>query len=321
MKTKTLIILILFISIFQSTYGQRIWGDDGELNFCKKENAKSLIGQKIKIWHNGGIYTEINKSKYLNWPSKEIKKKSGEKAWGDFYPESGDTGTIVHIFDYDKKRVASAKLIYLIEIRGNYVPIGCGYLTAVDNMDENEESQHWRVRDSIYQIEYASGCEFKTRGINNCWNRAGITAIDTLPEIFSCNLKNKGVDTIILSKNIFDNGSLPSEKAFVLWIENGKGYIKGFYNNEKHSPTESEIMDFDVQSIIDKFYELNIDQVKTLPKSDYQLSHSMGYCMQVMTPSLFYCERISNYLIDSDLTHPKSIWWKLVEEKTKEKSP
>lgn len=321
MQVKTLIISILFIFIFQNNYGQRIWKDNGELNFCKKENKKELIGHDVKIWSNGGIYTKINKSKSLNWPSKEIKKKSGENAWRKFYPQPGDIGTIVHIFDYDKKRTPSAKLIYLLEIRGNYVPIGCGYLTTVNNMDQNEEFQHWRVQDSIYQIEYASGCEFKTRDINNCWNRAGINAIDTMPEIFSCNLKNKGIDTIILSKNIFDNGSLPNEKAYVLWIENGEGYIKGFYNNKKHSPTESEIIDFNVQSIIDKFYELDIAQVKTLPRSNYQLSHSMGYCMQVMTPSSFYCERIPNYQIDSDLTHPKSIWWKLIEEKIKEKIP
>ncbi len=53
MKTKTLIILSLFISIFQNSFGQRIWGDDGKLDYCKKENAKSLIGQEVKIWSMG----------------------------------------------------------------------------------------------------------------------------------------------------------------------------------------------------------------------------------------------------------------------------
>jgi hypothetical protein len=321
MKTKTLIILILSISIVQATYGQRIWGDDGELIFCKEENADSLLGKKVKIWSNGGIYTGINKSKKLNWQSKEIKKKSGENAWGDFYPESGDTGTIVHVFEYDKKRVVSARLIYLIEIRGNYVPIGCGYLTSMNNMDQVEESRHWRVQDSLRHIRYAKGCEFKTQ-ISDCFNRAGsYQPIDTLPEMFICDLKASGVDTLMLCKYIYDNGSSSHEKAFVLWIDNGQGFIKGYYNNETHNPTESKIEKFESQQLISQFFKLDINQIQTKPSSNIRMSHSMGYCMQVMVPGLFYCERIPDYLIESDSTHPKSIWWKLVENSINENSP
>lgn len=312
---KSLFFGLLILTCGTRTYGQRIWGKG---DFCSKQNGRERVGQKVKIWNNGGIYTSINLSDNLEWPNTDIKNKSGQNYWGKYYPQSGDTGTIIHVFKYDDGRVASAKRIYLLDINGNYVPIGCGYITTVDRMDENEESEHWRINDSIRFLKYAAGCEFKTNGINDCWNRAGICAIDTMPEIFICNLKSSGIDTLILCKYIYDNGSSPSEKAFVLWVDNGKGFIKAFHNNKKHKPTESKIIPFEVQPLVQKFYEYKLDTVKTYPKAKYWLSHSMGYSIQLYTPTTFFCDRVVDYLLNTDKQHPKSLWWTLITDRLKE---
>lgn len=186
-------------------------------------------------------------------------------------------------------------------------------------IDEDEEYQEWNTKDSIRQIEYAGDCEFKTRNINNCWNRSGSFPIDSLPEIFSCKLKEKGVDTIILCKFITDFGGITKyEKAFVLWIENGTGYIKEYYFNESFVLKQSKNREFDVKYLVDKFFELRIQQIKSIPDTFAEFSHSIGYCMQVMTPDIFYCERIPTNKVDYDSLHPKSVWWKLVEEKITE---
>ena len=74
------------------------------------------IGDTVKIWDAGGIYTKINESNNLQWPNKEVKKKAGLKGWKDYYPNQGDIGRIVHVFEYDNGRVNSAKYIYLLKI-------------------------------------------------------------------------------------------------------------------------------------------------------------------------------------------------------------
>jgi hypothetical protein len=315
MTTKHYILSIVFFLTIQFVFGQRvIWSKD---DYCTKNNGQERVGQKIKIWGKGGIYTDANKSNFLKWPSEEIKSKSGQNAWGDFYPQTGDTGTIIHVFEFDDQMVASSKIIYLLDIKGNYVPIGCGYLTTIDRMDENQEHENWRIKDSIRSEKYAAGCEFKTNGINSCWNRAGICAIDTISEIFTCNLKSNGVDTIILCKNIYDDGSSSEEKAYVLWVDNGKGFMKAFYNNNKHAPTEKSVVEFDVLPLVNSFFSLGIDTVNTNPKSSYRKSHSMGYSIQLYTPTIFYCDRLHEYLLKADKKHPKSKWWNQVTRRLK----
>jgi hypothetical protein len=311
MMTKTYVFLLFQIVLVQTIYGQRIWGKG---DFCSKQNGQERIGQKVKIWSIGGIYTSINSSNNLKWPTYEMKNKSGENSWGHHYPKTGDTGTIIHVFEYDDGRVASAKLIYLLDIKGSYVPIGCGYITTVDHMDENEESEHWRIQDSIRSVKYAAGCEFKTKGLNDCWNRTGVFPIDTMPEIFICNLKSSGIDTLILCKYIYDNGSLPIEKAFVLWIDNGKGYMKAYYNNKNHQPTEKKVQKFEVGPLVQKFFEYKLDTVTTYPKAEYCIDHYMGYSIQLYTPTTFFCDRVVDYLINTDKKHPKSLWWTLVTD-------
>jgi hypothetical protein len=274
-------------------------------------DSKSIIGRQVKIWHVGGVYSTLNGSNNFNFPTEEIREKSGKSGWGDYFPKEGDIGTIVHIIHATNK----SSDIYLIKVGDNYVPIGCDYLTDTDLLTPTEEWEQKWVQDSIKNIQDANGCKFKIWHINGSWSRAGLMNIDKVSETFACNLISEGIDTVLLCKHIFDNGSLPIEKAFVLWVDKGKGYLKSFYNNSQHNPTEDEIVLFESESLINYFFDYFIDTVKTKPESDTWISHSMGYSVQLYTPNYFYRERLTDFLINQDKKHIKSIWWNLISEK------
>jgi len=310
------IILLTFFSVFvlQNSYSQVLYDyvKIEKPDYCLKDslNSKSIIGRQVKIWDTG-VYSTINQTNTLKFPTQEMKQKSGKNSWGDYYPKEGDIGTIVHIFRDEYK----PHNIYLIKVGDNYVPIGCHYLTDIDLLTFTEQKERDIIQDSIENVQYANDCKFKIRNINESWSRAGITNIDKISEIFACNLISEGIDTVLLCKYIFDNGSLPIEKAFVLWTDNGKGYLKAFFNNPQHNPTENEIVLFESENLINFFFENRIDTVKTNPESDSWISHSLGYSVQLYTLNYFYRERITDFLIREDEEHIKSKWWNLISEK------
>jgi hypothetical protein len=119
----------------------------------------------------------------------------------------------------------------------------------------------------------------------------------------------------MLCKYIFDNGSLPIEKAFVLWLDSGKGFVKSFFNNSKHQPTQNKIVSFDAGILINYFFENKIDTVTSEPKAEIQISHSLGYSIQLYTANYFYRERLTDFVIRQDKKHPKAVWWNLISEK------
>lgn len=293
-------------------------------NFCDSTKGKLLFGTFAKIWHNGGIYEDLNKIKTFYFPTKEMRKKGGKSGWGKFYPQNGDIGQIVYATEYDEKAVGSAKIIYILQIKDNYVPISCGYLTDTNKLDNDKEWEKWAYEDSIGSVKYAAGCSFKTSGINDCWNRPGLFKIDIISETFACNLKDSlDVDTIILCKYIFDNGSTPSEKAFVFWQHNGQGYLKSFFNKEQHSPTENKLISIDWSDIYQYYFTNHIDTITTDPEPSFWMSHSMGYSIQFYSPTTkYFCSRLQNHYWETDKgNHPKTKLWQLVHDKVKDIKP
>jgi hypothetical protein len=282
--------------------------------YCSNNTAdiKNLIGQQVKIWHAGGVYSSLNKVGNIKWPSEEMKKRGGRNGWETFNPQAGDTGTIVHILP-NKGSVQNH--IYILKIKNYYVPIGCYYVTDVDKPDSHEQSEQDWINDSILNVNYAAGCKFKIRNLNNNWSRAGSMKIDIQSEEFACGLTAKGIDTVMLCKYIFDNGSLPIEKAFILWLENGQGYVKSFFNNSKHQPTENKIIPFNSGELIDHFFSNRLDTVTSEPKAEISISHSLGYSIQLYTPGYFYRERLTDFLIRQNTTHPTAVWWHMISEK------
>lgn len=308
------LILILLTSTFK-TYSQVLYSyvKTEKPSYCSKDSlySKSIIGRRVKIWHNGGVYSTINNTNLLKWPSDEIKAKSGKNGWNAYEPKAGDTGTVAHIF-YDKKNERDN--IYLIQVGENFVPIGCNYLTDINQLDAFEFDYQRAIKDSIDNVNYSNGCKFKLRNVNESWSRAGLTKIDKVSENFACDLISKGIDTVLLCKYIFDNGSLPIEKGFIVWVENEKGFVKAYFNNSKHKPRENKIEPFDSKLLINHFFNNRLDTVKSEPTSNIYISHSLGYCIQLYTKETFFRERITDFLIRQDKNHPKSVWWTMISE-------
>lgn len=283
-------------------------------NYCLKDSvrSKSIKGRHVKIWDHGGVYNTINTTKLLKWPSKEIKAKSGVNAWGAYSPTSGDTGTVVHIFYHKGNK---PKGIYLIKVRENYVPIACNRITDLDKPTAIEQHKEEMRLDSIEKVNYAGNCKFRFWNINGWESRAGIKNIDRVSEAFACDLTTKGVDTVMLCKYMYDCRSLPEEKAFVLWLDKGQGFVKAFFNTEKHQPTEHKTLAFDSGLLINHFFEHQLDTVTRPLECRWFASHSMGYNIQVYTPYTFFRERIQDFELKQDSTHPKAIWWNMIAQR------
>ncbi|MEO7212348.1 hypothetical protein [Mucilaginibacter sp.] len=99
--------------------------------YCKIDSATAFgfIGKQTKIDKEGGVYSTLNDSESLKWPTAEMKKLAGRSGWKKYKPAKGDTGTIVHVF-FDSG--STSKFIYLLQVKDKYVPVGCGYIAAVE---------------------------------------------------------------------------------------------------------------------------------------------------------------------------------------------
>ncbi|MCF1192351.1 hypothetical protein LRR18_12220 [Mangrovimonas sp. AS39] len=277
------IIYILLLFTFQTLVGQNkvsyLEKSEEPIDFCGKlKIVEKLIGQKVKIWHDGGIYKTINGTDRIQWPNEELKKIAGKEYWQDFEPKIGDIGEIVHISKskYDE-------VFYVLKIDSYYVPILCSYIVSPESLDVKEaEEKRWNEITA-----YGEGdCNFKKFGINDTWNRAGIAEIDKISESFACELKTNGIDTLMLVKRISDNGSSPYEKEYVLWKENGQGFLKIFENNEKHKPTQTEPKKFDWDDLINFYEENNVSSHTKKPESI--ISHFTNLIVQFYNGSDFY---------------------------------
>ena len=77
-------------------------------------------GKRAKIINDGKLYSTINRTDCLSWPSQRVKKLSGKDGWGSFYPKNGDVGTIFA----ELTHCDSGKKIYLLKIGKYYAPVG-----------------------------------------------------------------------------------------------------------------------------------------------------------------------------------------------------
>jgi hypothetical protein len=316
MKFTALFFFFIIIALTNKLHSQVLYNyaTIEKPDYCSKDTfkIKNLIGRKAKIWHEGGVYSTLNLTNAYNDLPNEIKTKGGKSGWGNYNPKAGDVGTIIHIFP---EKENNSKYIYLLKIGDNYIPVGCYYLTDINKPDDYEQATQHYIQDSINNIKYASGCKFKLKNVNESWSRAGLTNIDKISEIFACNLTSKGIDTVMLCKYIFDNGSLPIEKAFVIWSKNGQGFVKAFFNNPKHKPTENKTISFNTKALIGYFFLNRLDTVTTEPNAEVWISHSLGYSIQLQVPSFFFRQRLTDFLIRQDKTHPKAMWWRMISEK------
>ncbi|HVU58639.1 MAG TPA: hypothetical protein VHD83_26450 [Puia sp.] len=315
---KALLSFILLLSTM-GTYSQSAIRsvNSEQPDYCSYDpfKMKTFIGRRAKILHEGGVYSTLNETNTFKGLPEEWGRKGGQNGWNDYRPKAGDTGTIVHVFIEKGSNRRYSRYIYLLKIGDNYVPVGCSYLTDVDKLDSYERLTQHYLQDSLENIKYASGCKFKLRNVNGNWSRAGRMNIDKVSESFACDLVSKGIDTVMLCKYILDNGASPLEKAFVLWLDHGKGYGKAFFSNLKDQPTEKSVVSFDARPLIDYFFLNRLDTVTTEPQAAIYIDHSFGYSVELQVPSLFFRQRLTEFLIRQNKTHPKAAWWNMIAEK------
>lgn len=279
------------------------------LDLCNP-NSK-LVGKSLKIYHNGGIYETSNgkDSNFIDWTNDDIKIKAGKSYWGNFEPKTGDIGEVIQI-----GKTKYNEIIYILKIDSFYVPIQCKYLTQENNYSSDELFENrWK------EIEnYGEGnCNFKKNGFNEVGNRAGIFEIDKLAESFTCNLRENGVDTVMLIKLISDNGSSPNEIEYIFWYENEQGFKTAFKNNNEHKPTQSEIEKYDWKDILD-YYNQNVKGTE-LKFPQYFISHWTNLIVQLYQGEEFYSYGMQLAIKKEDESLPNVKFVRYIEQKLNEK--
>jgi hypothetical protein len=285
--------ICLFLSL-QTTFGQVTMDSSSHIwtNYCDSTVSKNSIGHKVKIWFENGCID-----------------------CDDFKLQNGDIGLVVDIYSPfpDQK-------IYLLNFNDTLVKFDCGYLCDTSWLDLDKASEKFDFEQKARQEKYANDCKFKITDINGSWNRAGLYNIDTISESFACRLLDSGVDTIMLAKYIYDNGSSPYESAFVFWQKQGEMFLKSFYNNAEQLPTEQETISFDWRKISNYYYKNKLDTVSTYPVTRYYQSHDMGLVIMFYSPGIdFFCDRLPNYVFSKSKKHVKSTFWNLVFDELSDK--
>lgn len=269
------------------------------------------VGHKLKIYNDGGIYSTANgiDSKFIEWKNEDVKLKAGKSHWGNFEPKTGDIGEVIQIgkTKYDE-------LIYILKINSFYVPIKCNYLTQEKNLSSDEQYEQ-----RLKEIEkYGEGnCNFKKNGFNGVGNRAGIVEIDKLAENFACNLREKGINTVMLIKLISDNGSSPNEIEYIFWYENEQGFKTTFKNNKKHKPTQTEIEKYDWKDILN-YYNQNVKGTE-LKFPEYFRSHWTNLIIQLYQENEFYSYGMQLAIKKEDESLPNVKFVRYIEQKLNEK--
>jgi hypothetical protein len=95
--------------------------------------------KEIKIKDLGEIYELINTTDCLEWPSPEIKEKSGKNSWESFYPKKDDIGLLVA----EMKHCHFDHNVYLLKLEEQYyVPISSAGVKILEKQPEaTEESE------------------------------------------------------------------------------------------------------------------------------------------------------------------------------------
>lgn len=311
MKTilQVILILIWWTNCFSQQQKSHIRKEVDSVDLCKVNY--NFVGHKLKIYHDGGIYSTANgiDSKFIEWENEDVKLKAGKSHWGNFEPKTGDIGEVIQIgkTKYDE-------LIYILKIDSFYVPIKCNYLTQEKNLSSDEQYEH-----RLNEIEkYGEGnCNFKKNGFNGVGNRAGIVEIDKLAENFACNLREKGIDTVMLIKLISDNGSLPNEIESIFWYENGQGFKTAFKNNKKHKPTQTEIEKYDWKDVLN-YYNQNVKGTE-LKFPEYFVSHWTNLIIQLYQENEFYSYGMQLAIKKEDENLPNVKFVRYIEQKLNEK--
>lgn len=280
-------------------------------DYCTEDTlqAATLIGRKVKIWSEAGVYPVPDLDTNITWPSEEIKVKASQSDWGSYRPAAGDTGIIVHVFPPKSKQSGS---VYLLRIGDNYVPVACYYLIDPAPPAGYGDVEQFDIEDPG-EPDDSGACSFKLPYVKGRQSRAGSKKIDIISESFACDLVARGIDTVMLCKYIPGKGSSPEEKAFVLWQEGSQGYAKAFFNRAG-GLTANKRAPFDACDLVYYFFQHRLDTVTRRPRQIYMASSFLGYSIQLYTPSSVFRDWLSDFMLWQDPKHPKVKWWMMISK-------
>ena len=72
-----------------------MWTDRNPKTSQGISKRPSLLNRMAEIIDLSPVYSGINESHFLTWPSPDMKKLGGSAAWSSFAPKNGDRGIVV----------------------------------------------------------------------------------------------------------------------------------------------------------------------------------------------------------------------------------
>lgn len=109
-----------------------------KIDFCfSLISNNEFIGKKVKIYYSYHSYNYLNvdNDSGIDWPSDEIRQKSGESYSKWRFPKNGDIVEIVWVFKNFPDAESKSKYpdnVYLVKLNDYYIPISGKGLTMVD---------------------------------------------------------------------------------------------------------------------------------------------------------------------------------------------
>ena len=226
-------------------------------DYCVDNLRKdTLIGKKVKIYQGR---MEVGTIDFELYGIKDSSLINGLKSKRPYLEkklllETGAIGEIIYvsnrplrIWEEDGSGSVHEKF-YIIKIEDEYFAVACQWIIDVSEPDNSDFNKKWN---NLYK-EYPSDCIIKS---DYRW-------IDLRSSYFACDLKNKGIDTLLYSRFIVEAYSRRNYGTLVMWYENGQGFIKSFHEEGIEFPVrESENYPFDWQVLL-KNYTSNSEEFK-----------------------------------------------------------
>ena len=146
------------------------------------------------------------------------------------------------------------------------------------------------------------------------------------------NLADSGVTQIMTFHYDYDNGRVPKAVHYIIWLDNGVGFLKSINGCDNTSIKDSSNLT-GIQKIFDFFHANRIDTITRQLEPEIWMSHDMGYYITVYLPgenrhyNIRNYERGIGYKTDgqrtdkkkpSYLTDPRVLWVNLFESVIKQ---
>ncbi len=107
---------------------------------------------RVRIVDEGKIYSTINLTDTLKWPSSDIRNKAGSVAWNGWKPKYGDEGTIVGSALYPD----TADLIHILRVGDHYVPVAATGIEVITEQGKERQAKSDKERlQRAWKVVYA----------------------------------------------------------------------------------------------------------------------------------------------------------------------